>query len=122
MIYHIGICGKYPKKGPKICQNMVYSHSPYTYDYVKDKIHSFPKIYGLPYLSYLKYFKKLIFPKTFSQIFSHIHASAGYSPSSRNHVILTENTHPIQRILTYQILHPNRVRKVLDGICAYVHM
>ncbi len=41
-------------------------------------------------------------------------------PLSRNHVILTYYARPLQRVLTYQILRPNRVRKVLDGICAYV--
>ena len=41
-------------------------------------------------------------------------------PLSRNHVILTYYAHPMQRVLTYQILRPKRVRKVLDGICAYV--
>ncbi len=43
-------------------------------------------------------------------------------PLSRNHIILTYYAHPIQRVLTYQILRPNKVRKVLDGICAYVHI
>ena len=43
-------------------------------------------------------------------------------PLSRNHVILTYYAHPIQCVLTYQILRLNRVRKVLDEICAYVHM
>ncbi len=38
------------------------------------------------------------------------------SPLTRNHVILMYYAHPIQRILTYQILCLNRVRKVLDGI------
>ncbi len=42
-----------------------------------------------------------------------------FKPLSRNHVILTPYAHPIQRVLTYQILRPNRVIKMLDE---YVHM
>ncbi len=43
-------------------------------------------------------------------------------PISRNHVMLMHYAHPIQRVLTYQILRPYRVIKVLDGICAYVYV